>query len=668
MRKEIKYLRSFFILSAIGLTVLFGTSLAWNIIKEYEGRNEYALVEAKASYNKDLLFRRWASMQGGVYVHVTDSAQANPYLDFIEDRDLKTESGKELTLLNPAYMNRQMFSLSEPQYEVKGHITSLNPLRPENKADSWETKALKRFEQGELNYSSVEKINGKEYLRFMQAMYVEQKCLKCHEQQGYKVGQVRGGISVSVPLEKYDVIRNKRVRALSLTYLPIYLIVLFIIGLAYRHLVGEFNKRDLMQSRIVETDAILKVQNKEYQALNREYKNQNIQLLIAKEKAQESDRLKSAFLANMSHEIRTPMNGILGFSELLKDPKLTGKEKLEFIDIIEQSGARMLNTINDIIDISKIEARQIRVSVSNVCINEQMDFLFAFFKPETDQKGIELSYTKGLSDKISIVETDRKKLNSVLTNLIKNAIKFTHRGKIVFGYTLESSKHSAVEGEDDFDLHFYVKDTGIGIPLKKQKAIFKQFIQADVDGNKAYEGSGLGLAISKAYVELLGGEIGLESIPNKGSKFYFTIPYHRVKNGSKKNKENKPPVNTLNGKKINILIVEDNELASKHLNYILKNIANKIWLAENGREAVEMCQNTSNIDLILMDIQMPELNGYEATKQIRMFNPEIIIIAQTAYALLGDREKALQAGCNDYISKPTERTKLFELIEKHVKV
>jgi len=394
---------------------------------------------------------------------------------------------------------------------------------------------------------------------------------------------------------------------------------------------------------------------------------QNKELSAAKEKAEESDRLKSAFLANMSHEIRTPMNGILGFSDLLKDPELTGDEKLEYIDIIEQSGDRLLNTINDIIDISKIEAGQMDVSISDVCINEQMDFFFSFFKPEADQKRIEFVYTKELSDKESLIKTDQKKINSILTNLIKNSIKYTPKGKIEFGYKLISSTVNKHENEKVQELEFYIKDTGIGIRANQQEAIFRQFIQADTVDKMAYEGSGLGLSISKAYAEMLGGKIWVESIEEEGSQFYFKIPYNPITNEVNKRIEAHPLVDLNSTKKINILIVEDNELASKHLCYILKGMANKLLLAKNGKEAVEFCQNKPDIDLVLMDIQMPELNGYEATKQIRTFDTEIIIIAQTSYALLGDREKALQAGCNDYIPKPTEKQKLFELIDKHVK-
>lgn len=249
-----------------------------------------------------------------------------------------------------------------------------------------------------------------------------------------------------------------------------------------------------------------------------EKKKYEEELIAAKEKAEESDRLKSAFLANMSHEIRTPMNGILGFSSLLKDPGLSGSKQQAYIEIIEKSGARMLNTINDIMDISKIHAGQVKIKMSEIELNEQLDFLHNFFTPEFEKKGIRLFIKKGLPDHESKIKTDYEKLNSVLTNLVKNAIKFTAAGSIELGYSVK--KH-----RDTFELEFYVKDTGIGIPENRIHAIFDRFVKADIEDKMVFEGSGLGLAISKAYVEILGGKIRVESQEGKGSVFYFTIPY-----------------------------------------------------------------------------------------------------------------------------------------------
>lgn len=246
-----------------------------------------------------------------------------------------------------------------------------------------------------------------------------------------------------------------------------------------------------------------------------ELQNTQNNLLIAKDKAEESDRLKSAFLANMSHEIRTPMNGILGFSELLKEPGLNGDEQQEYIKIIERGGKRLLNIINDLIDISKIEADQVIVNISEVDINSHFEYLYTFFKPETDKKNLGLSFANLGQTKPVLIETDREKLYAILTNLLKNSIKYTDEGTIEFGYSLEK------EGSK---LSFFVKDTGIGIPKDKQRTIFERFVQVDSSLSSRYEGAGLGLAITQAYISMLGGKIGLQSEEGKGSMFYFTLP------------------------------------------------------------------------------------------------------------------------------------------------
>ena len=246
---------------------------------------------------------------------------------------------------------------------------------------------------------------------------------------------------------------------------------------------------------------------------------QNEELIKAKEHAEESDRLKSAFLANMSHEIRTPMNGILGFTELLKEPDLSGPEQAHYIEIIEKSGTRMLNIINDIISISKLESGQMEVTLSETYINEQIEYLCTFFQPEAAQHGLGLSFSCSLTGKDANLRTDREKVIAVLTNLIKNAIKFTHQGTIEVGYNIvETDNYPSLQ------YIFFVKDTGVGISQDKKKIIFERFRQGSDSLNRNYEGAGLGLAISKAYVEMLGGKIWVESEEGKGSVFYFTIP------------------------------------------------------------------------------------------------------------------------------------------------
>ncbi len=382
-------------------------------------------------------------------------------------------------------------------------------------------------------------------------------------------------------------------------------------------------------------------------------------LLIAKEKAEESDRLKLAFLANMSHEIRTPMNGILGFSNLLKDPNISRKDQKQYIEIIEKSGVRMLNIINDIVDISKIESNQMEVFISRTNINEQVEYIYNFFKPEVASKGISLNYKNGLSINNAFVKTDREKIYAILTNLVKNAIKFCDKGMIELGYTTTLNDKSEV-------LEFFVKDTGIGIQKDKQRVIFDRFIQADISDKRTFQGAGLGLSISKAYVEMLGGKIWVESEVGIGSTFYFTIPYNTIVNVDTDFEES-ILIKEIENKKLKIVIAEDDAISKLLISKAVSKYSKEIIMVSTGVEAVEACHKNTDIDLVLMDINMPIMNGYEATEQIRKFNKNVIIIAQTANALSNDKINAMDSGCNDYISKPVNMFSLSDLINKYFK-
>ncbi|MFH0758169.1 MAG: PAS domain S-box protein [Bacteroidota bacterium] len=378
-------------------------------------------------------------------------------------------------------------------------------------------------------------------------------------------------------------------------------------------------------------------------------------LLEAKEKAEESDRLKSAFLANMSHEIRTPMNSILGFTELLKEPTISIEQQQDFIQTIEISGARMLNTINNIVDVSKIESGLTIVDIKETNLNEKIEFIYKLFKPEAENKGLHFLYTKSLPAGDAIINTDDEKVHGIITNLIKNALKFTYDGSIEFGYEKKGGT-----------LEFYVKDTGTGINQKQKEFIFERFRQGSDKPARNYEGSGLGLSIAKSYVEMLGGKIWVESQEGRGSTFYFTIPYDPVA-AEKTESTEVTAAESENAElsMLNILVVEDDELSYSLLSITLRKISKKILLAVTGVEAIQVCRNNPDLDLILMDIRMPVMDGLEATRQIRRFNKEIIIIAQTAYGFESDYKKAMDAGCNDYVSKPLNINLLQELIKKH---
>ena len=389
------------------------------------------------------------------------------------------------------------------------------------------------------------------------------------------------------------------------------------------------------------------------------------ELILSREKAVEADNLKSTFLANMSHEIRTPMNGILGFSELLKSDDTGAEERANYIDIIHQSGKQLMNIINDILDISKIEVGQIQINAENTSVNHLLDELMILFRPQVIDKGIELRVDKELSDKDSVIKTDGMRLRQVLSNLINNAIKFTKKGYVEFGYLLVPECNNKDQSTQAC-IQFYVTDTGIGIPTNKREIIFDRFRQSDESHTRKFGGTGLGLAISKGFVELLGGTIWHESEEGKGSTFYFTVPYE-VGEADKIKKYEERFSDQYHWQNYKVLIVEDDDISFRYMNKVLQKTGIKVIRAVAGIEAIEHCKKQHDINIILMDIQLPGINGYEATQRIREFLPDIPIIAQTAHALAEDKKKSLEIGCNDFITKPIKRSVLLQKLDKYLK-
>ena len=393
-------------------------------------------------------------------------------------------------------------------------------------------------------------------------------------------------------------------------------------------------KDEIVARKRIEKD--LKEQNEEYEALNEELNERNTELFYAKEKAEDSDRLKTAFLQNMSHEIRTPMNAIYGFAGMLDRPDISDEKRNSFISIIQSSSKQLLSIISDILSISSIETKQEKLLIEPVCINDILVELLAVFKESARNNNLSIYTDQNLSDKESTIYTDKTKLTQVLNNLISNSIKYTHEGYINFGYKLTEDQ-----------LEFYVKDTGKGIKKKFQDKIFERFNRAEIDTKNLVSGTGLGLAISKGFIELLGGKIWVESEPKKGSTFYFTIPY---KPGSKdkitipKKEDKQSAIKT-------ILVAEDEEFNYLFIEEALGEFDFNLIHAKNGKEVVEICKNNSDIDLILMDIKMPQLDGYATAKIVKERYPKLQIIAQSAYALADEIENY-----NDifdaYLTKP----------------
>ncbi len=385
---------------------------------------------------------------------------------------------------------------------------------------------------------------------------------------------------------------------------------------------------------------------------------QNKELIIAKNKAEESDQLKTEFINNMSHEIRTPMNAILGFSGFLNNSNLTNEKRKHYTSIIQSSGNQLLQIIDDILEISQLGTKQVKISEKEICLNDLFLELFSIFDIKAKENKTPLYLNKGLSDNESVILTDETKLNKILNNLLENALKFTNEGFIEFGYKIKNE-----------EIEIYVKDTGIGIKPESQKIIFDRFSQEEKGLSRKVGGLGLGLSIAKENAELLSGKITLKSEKRKGAIFYVTIPYKPVNHKHKNDNSNTDKTRTTKKQdKYTILIVEDEEVNYLYIDTLLEDFELNLRTlhAKHGKEAVEICKENTEIDFVLMDMKMPIMNGFEATKLIKKFRPNLPIVAQTAYSTRDEKEQAFTAGCDDFISKPISEETLSGIINKYL--
>ena len=382
------------------------------------------------------------------------------------------------------------------------------------------------------------------------------------------------------------------------------------------------------------------------------------QLKESAKKAEEADMLKSAFLANVSHEIRTPMNAIIGFSEILTNPDLTQKEREEFIHYITQGSNTLMTLIEDIIDITKIEAGQIKIDFDDCNVDELLDELYATFlkmKNKDNKPNLEIRMNKPAAERGFIISTDPHRIRQILSNLLGNALKFTKEGFIEFGYTLKGSDN----------IEFYVKDTGIGIPENKIQIIFERFGQVDSHRNMEQKGTGLGLSISKKLAELLGGDLSVNSEEGAGSTFFLNLPVYK-ETRIKKQQDSRLVSKSIDWSDKVFLIAEDSILNYTFLDALFQKTHVKLLWAKNGKEAVDQCKENPDIDLVLMDIKMPVLDGLEAIRQIKKFRNSLPIIVQTAYAMPEDRDRSLAAGGDEHLTKPINADELFSTISKYL--
>ena len=385
-----------------------------------------------------------------------------------------------------------------------------------------------------------------------------------------------------------------------------------------------------------------------------ERKHFEIRLEEAKARAEQSDRLKTAFLHNISHEIRTPMNSIIGFSSMLGDADNSAEDEKSFIQTIRDGCNQLLSIINDIVDISSIEANIIKKNIGPVNINDVLFSLHKQFKLKAEEQNDLLKISPGLINEMAVIQTDNTKFIQILSNLINNALKFTKDGQVEFGYMVNEDM-----------AEFFVSDTGIGIPEDHHLKIFNVFYQVESSLSRYHSGTGLGLAISKAYTELLGGKIWVDSEPGKGSEFHFTLPFKPPVEPGKEKSSLTETLDLEMTSAITILVAEDDDNNFNLIKHQLSGPHIKFLRAKDGEEAVSICKGKVKISLILMDIKMPLMDGYKATQEILKIRPGIPIIAQTAF--VADREKALISGCVDFISKPFKKEELITVIKRNIR-